>query len=327
MQKQLFLHVGLAKTGTTAIQNFLMLNSSWLLERGISYQVTPGFNSHYDLQKEIRSGNYSKFEKNIKSQFDKTDTVLLSSEFFPGIIDKIKKNCFNLPDMKIIVYLRRQDYWLESLYAQEIKQIDLKGIGQNHKGISLTFREWLDKKLYSNSALKWKNFLTFCEKEFGFANLIVRIYEESNFFNCNLYKDFLNIFNLVKDSACQEPTHSNSNVSFPFELLELMRLSNCYYQGDLKKLFATLKKFNSVEKIAKIRIASNATRKIILNIFFEENLYIAKHFFNRNDGILFNMDLPNDNSLNGETIQQAGSTYFLMPTYIKLLKFINESSE
>src|SRR5947208_827712 len=49
MIAQCWLHIGIEKTGTTSIQEFLALNREALLEKGFLYPVAPGRSNHIGL--------------------------------------------------------------------------------------------------------------------------------------------------------------------------------------------------------------------------------------------------------------------------------------
>ena len=202
----LFLHIGMPKTGTTAIQN-LMDNNRDLLSRkyGILYPACgiPSF-QHAAFVKSIVAPryNFAKFNKAIES-FDpveyvnrivdqcrqqKCGRVLLSSEFFwaapamqsdlpyhavneenLGYIDDFVSQCRTLFDVFdktcIVVYARRQDYWIDSFFGQQIKD-----------GFKIPSQEeLLRKKVY----LLFKENLNIWANYFGRDNVIVKIYDDA----------------------------------------------------------------------------------------------------------------------------------------------------
>lgn len=120
MDKEIFFHVGLGKTGSTYLQ----------------YKVFPKFkNIHY-----IQRTHYAKSFAIIKKT--KYVKYLVSNEFdrqFPYEINRISKE---FPQAKIIMVLRRNDSWLASQYRRWIKN-----------GFSGTFEEFVD---IDNDRGEWK---------------------------------------------------------------------------------------------------------------------------------------------------------------------------
>ena len=120
MNKAIFFHVGLGKTGSTYLQ----------------YKVFPKFkNIHY-----IQRTKYNKSFDIIKST--KFDKYLVSNEFdrqFPRETDRISKE---FPKAKIIMVLRRNDSWLASQYRRWVKN-----------GYPLSFEEFIDLK---NDQGEWR---------------------------------------------------------------------------------------------------------------------------------------------------------------------------
>ena len=122
-KKKLFIHIGLHKTGTSSIQLFLHQNrESILSNHGIYYMPVPKDDLAPEqhrflnrLMEKDESEFYAYFLKNI----DVSDKFIISSECFVEkkiFCEKLStlKNLFH--QINILVGLRRQDYWLESLY-------------------------------------------------------------------------------------------------------------------------------------------------------------------------------------------------------------------
>ena len=201
----LYLHIGMPKTGTTAIQHLLDQNREVLRS---AYRMlypecgVPAF-QHAALVKSIVAPKYPwvKFNKAIES-FDPVEyvdrivdqckkeqctKVLLSSEFFwaapamqselpyhsateknLGYINDFVCQCrelFHVFDkITIIVYVRRQDYWLDSFFGQQIKD-----------GFSIPSQEdLLNKKIY----LLYKENIQMWANHFGCNNIVVRVYDD-----------------------------------------------------------------------------------------------------------------------------------------------------
>ncbi len=135
---KLFMHIGTYKTGSTALQQWLRINSNYLKSNDILY-IPKSYNF---LRKTIngdKNCNYIEL-KDVRQSLFKTSrkennkTLVISSEHLSGdpkygYIDSLAiartmkeiTSGLNL-QIFIIVYLRRQDNFFESLYTEMIHQ-------------------------------------------------------------------------------------------------------------------------------------------------------------------------------------------------------------
>jgi len=221
---RLYLHIGMPKTGTSAIQNFLFSNRSALAKQGVCY---PAASLHWSQHVPIvRAMVLSRFpeaqfnplmpEIDLRNWLDdlmkeiraeNIHTIILSSEFFwsaPAMqlgagyhedngknftyIDQVIQDCRTLfscfDSVKVIVYLRKQDDWLESFYNQQIKN----GFPIPEEKDLLQIKNFL---LYGKIIGLWRN----C---FGADNVIVKIFEEVS---PQLLPDFCRTVSITKDPA------------------------------------------------------------------------------------------------------------------------------
>ncbi len=201
---RLILHVGLPKTGTTAIQRFLFNNRKLLKDQfGVFYPENAlHWHQHVPLAKALISSQFKEahfnnlipvidskkwLEETISTcQRESYGTVVLSSEFFwaaPAMQlgleyhEDTDENLFFLEqavcrykdffsvfkDVRVIIYLRRQDLWLESFFNQQLKN----GFGIPTDEELMPARIYL---LYSKNIALW-------EKYFGKKNLLVQSFE------------------------------------------------------------------------------------------------------------------------------------------------------
>ena len=161
--KTLYIHIGTPKTGSTAIQFFCTENREILKKKGYCY---PDFPYRYKGKSKRRNGVFlvgkyrdengewrveeeekifSEGMSKIKELFKSFDNVILSDEgiwlatksrkkeLWKKLQKEAKSNDF---EIKIIVYLRRQDEYAESNWNQRIKH-DI--IGDN----TMTWEEYI----------------------------------------------------------------------------------------------------------------------------------------------------------------------------------------
>lgn len=135
MKKDIFIHIGTHKTGTTSIQQALANNYELLLQKGILYPSTerepwPNLPKHTSIYASIRSKNKDNFLNEIdtlkKEIEDSNCNIIILSE--EGLsepnIDIINFFRFFINDfnLHVICYFRRQDYFVESLYNQFVRE-------------------------------------------------------------------------------------------------------------------------------------------------------------------------------------------------------------
>jgi hypothetical protein len=140
----LFLHIGMNKSASTAIQDFFSANRDRLLtEHSVLWPRTGlgqggrGGNSHYGLSEALGFTNDPRFFKSDDAQITTLNAnllselsaarpraVVLSSEFFVLRRNPERvKQFFGRHIPRIVIYLRRHDAWLGSFYAQAIKSV------------------------------------------------------------------------------------------------------------------------------------------------------------------------------------------------------------
>tara|TARA_B110000503_G_scaffold39815_1_gene65410 strand:+ start:18119 stop:19588 length:1470 start_codon:yes stop_codon:yes gene_type:complete len=136
--KKLFLHIGLGKTGSSALQSWLSLNADALSKQGVDYadlvphaktgEVSSG--NGYVLQQALIGQDFEEVERLLTSTYffnPKNNIALISCELFQGIraplVQKIHDICTKLDiDVTVIVYIRSVYEQQYSSYLQGIKR-------------------------------------------------------------------------------------------------------------------------------------------------------------------------------------------------------------
>lgn len=207
--KTLYVHIGTAKTGTTSIQFFCRENEERLKKNGYCYPKSPkpypfvskAKNGHM-LEATIRDENgnrlYEEEEKDfqacialIKEEFKTYDTVILSDEAIwrdlslghKDVLQKLaceaKKADFQL---KVVVYLRRQDLMAVSIWNQYVKAPQMV--------TPYNFEDFC-KNMPMGAWLDYDKKLDKIVSEVGRENVIVRRFEPQNFYGGDIFHDFL----------------------------------------------------------------------------------------------------------------------------------------
>lgn len=131
---QVYFHIGRHKTATTAIQMLLAEGYDILREQGILYPQAgrEGKYLHHPLALALLDGDEAalgRYGTELKEEIEATRTtaVILSSEILSR--ERVTATAFDraralFPDapMKLVVYLRRQDDQVRSMYAEGVKR-------------------------------------------------------------------------------------------------------------------------------------------------------------------------------------------------------------
>jgi hypothetical protein len=227
-------HIGYNKTGSSSIQSFCANNKKVLAKHNINYPKTGLYNNaHYGLSKHFlghpranhvicESGITGLLHKELTDS--KTNDLLISSEYFTlaneSVIDKIKDAFdeeFGSPDYMIVIYLRRHDLWLESLFNEAVKNTDsppwalsiedfvVHCLGS--KGNAISYLSTLDR---------WANI-------FGTESLRVRPFERLAFRDNDLIRDFMGL--VVPELVLEgDLADYKTNESIPLPYLYLIGL-------------------------------------------------------------------------------------------------------
>jgi hypothetical protein len=171
--KTIYIHIGLHKTGTTTIQNYLLQNSEFLGELGLlvpfkhrNHNLTYWVNGKKNTER--RNKQWERLLKKIeRSDHDK---VVLSSEFFSRDISEVDGwyDQFQLLvekgfKLQFILYTRRADKRFESLFIEAVKG------GAAYKTIEkFPFERFIDISQLTDAIVQ----------RFGTSSIIVRKFED-----------------------------------------------------------------------------------------------------------------------------------------------------
>ena len=250
---QYVIHIGYSKTGTTAVQNFLAQNRSVLGENGVLYPdirykgTYLGARDH-NLLAWTMTGKHSWFRmppteyiRQIERQVERSPlvhTVSLSGESFAGVpapwdfpsaeeyVAAQKRKIHDLRELladhpvQILVYLRRQDLWVNSAINHIIKTEGLVG-----RPLFQSVDAFLN---LIHPRLDYHAVLAMWAKEFGERNIIVAPYEKAQFKNGDLFDDFLERIGIASADGFDRPPRSveTENVRLSRDVLEVKRILN-----------------------------------------------------------------------------------------------------
>lgn len=292
--KTLYLHIGAAKTGTTAIQDFCLLNRKLLKKKGYLFPKLGLYGEAHHLlghawgvgwmpqhmiddlvPADIWAQARTLFQRNDSNLIISSETLTSTFMQKPESMREIKQ-LFNGCPVIIILYLRRQDLHAQSLYNQCVKT------GHTDK----KFNPEKLPKFYD-----YYNFLVSIVDVFGKENVIVRPYEKGQFRDGNIFSDFLSSLGIIWSNEFVMP-EKKSNPRLGREALEFLRIANSVERSwerklQFNKFISQLDVFKESEGVCSDSILSEIDQKAIISRYEKSNRKVAREFFGRDDEILF----------------------------------------
>lgn len=236
--RELYLHIGYPKTGTTAIQEFLHLNKARLLERNVLYPETGLVKYAHHLipwvfteDKRNKNGvSQADIIDRLQTELDQNRTVekvVISSEGFifamsPEDVAEIFKD--NFESIKLVIYLRQPFRWIVSDYNQGVK---------GWRQLTCDFDEHFNRVLQTKGGpLDFYSMLSKWAGVFGWDNIVVRTYDMEKE---NLLNGFLDIVGISDHVEFERPQRHDSNPRLSADRLELLRLVNSFELSSEKR--------------------------------------------------------------------------------------------
>lgn len=204
MAKRLYLHIGQTKTGSTSLQTFLHTNRQALRHQGILYPMVPTGEAariqHRFLVHSLHTAGedhwraasvWAPFFKALHGQPE--PTAIVSEELFwhlfehrpdrrTGAISWIAQMLSDF-EVKVVVYLRRQDQWVESWFNQVARAPVRRAAS------ALTFDEFVQRQ-HRFGLFDYAAILDDWATAFGRDAIEVRAYEREALTNANVVDDF-----------------------------------------------------------------------------------------------------------------------------------------
>ncbi len=286
---KLYIHIGTHKTGSTAIRHALRNTAKDLLKEGMAYLPLPKSFRGLATCRHLEKEQVAKCKKELWRAIDiykKKGAIIfiltweeLSGEAYSGYANSsaIAENLRAITkgiETYIIVYLRQQDAFIESLYTQAI-----------HEGESLSFNAF--RQQFSAEPFNWENLLNSYAVFFGKENIIARRYDKSALpARDSLIIDFARIAN---SKALEKHSHApTSNQSYSRDALEIARLVNpTLDKAERKKFRRMLQQTSSNLPAKKYAFLNMENRSVLLANYAESNDRVAKEYFNDPSGSLF----------------------------------------
>ncbi len=216
---RLVLHIGWPKTGTSSIQAFCHANqralrhdgvlypSSWL--QGVGHHLFPTALMHPHQKKgrrdlkQMDGVGIEQIKDKLTAEIDacpEVHTVIVSSERFMTLeLDQIEaiRDAFREFTIDIVFYLRRQDLFAQSIYAQNLRVL---------RAVSA-------ESILKHRILRYRDQLTPWEKSFAPAQMLLVPFEQSQWQN-GLERDFLTRLGIEQNSNYTVRKPENERLSW-----------------------------------------------------------------------------------------------------------------
>lgn len=291
--KPLTLHIGMGKTGTTVLQKFFWNNRELLEQRGIVYPSSGAVDhAHHLLSPHIPHYMRERWEfRNVQqwtTQLAELDQpqVLLSSEIMISATPAEIRRYFEVVCQhyrpRVVVYLRRQDHMIASLYNQLVKS------GRQKRPLEAILPTQIRKQDYIHRLKPWEHVL-------GSEALLVRPYEHEQLYAGDVRSDFMHhVFDMEIDDGF-EMAEEDPNPGYPLEILDFKRCLNWVVQerplhrrcNELLQAYAAREPEVTVAVSGAPGTLDVPGRRQVLDAVAESNARIAREYLGREDGRLF----------------------------------------
>ena len=306
MKRELILHIGSEKTGTTSLQEFLHMNRKRLGSKGVYFPYKFGLKNHTNLVMFslndfkydhffLKKGVYNSFQRRLFDDaflraFDNEmndinssiNKVVISSEHFHSRITDVEE----LVKLKrlleqyfykitIVCYLREQSSLAESWYSTVLKSGSIKKNGKSPKFQSF-IDEWCKPE---NHYFNYYKMLSKWESVFGFNSIKVRVFTKGKLIEDCIISDFNHYF-LDEGKGLKKPSVKNESLSnLSSKIIAFINAVMPTFT-----IYAKPRRFlvNLVSKIKfggplKIR---EKKRQEIKMLFFDDNKKLSKKYLN-----------------------------------------------
>ncbi len=282
------------KTGTTGLQFFMHKNRKALREQGVYYPATmrephptaiqhrfineymrrldrQGPESVAAFPHPIRRVSNEIISQGFQSNFISEELFSYDPAYAAEFLSGFRKNF----DTKIVVFLRRQDTWAESMYAQSVRG-----------GYKESFDHFLRAK-HTKERMDFLEFLTIWSNYFGSENIIALPYLDKETRSNSVIANLLGLnISLLNDSAQRNTSLSGEAISFIASLRSMREVG----YGKFNRIFGD-HIANSTRKGSSVMFTPEA-RAEFLKIYADSNAEVARRFvdLDANTTSLFDLD-------------------------------------
>ena len=282
MVQQVWLHIGTPKSGTSSLQKYLVDQNDALKAQGLAYISPPGKSSANDLAIAINRDRPALAElaatMNAEIESRPESIGLISSEMFYGIDpDKLMGllPALRTRPLNVLVYLRRQDRYIEAMFLQKTKNGRFRG----------TIEDYIKK--FDGSGSDYQKMLEPWENAAG-ATLVPRVLERDRLVQGNVVSDALAQMGLNADAV---ETADEVNVSPGYHRVQLLQAAAEVGLCDPRKLQRRLAAKFPQKSAERAPIFDMHARLSFLNAYQSGNQALRSRYFDDHNILFDESDL------------------------------------
>ncbi|MBF9031177.1 hypothetical protein HKCCE3408_12305 [Rhodobacterales bacterium HKCCE3408] len=291
------LHIGMNKTGTSALQRFMHRNRRPLARAGLIYPETglgtrtEGAGLHYRLSRSFLDDRpeASEMVERLLDEIDRSgaERAIVSSEFLVELKDVAPlATAFANRSVEVLVYLRRHDHWVASAFAQAVKTTPHPPWKPDVDAFIVHLRNRCGHYYrYGDLLGRWA-------EAFGPDRLRVRVYGPGG--ATDIVADVLGRFGLDRAAIPKLRPEDSARVNIApsrRQLAAIDHVQRAPMPAPDKALL--VRRLLSVEDQGRTRrLMTAATARALLDENAEDYAEIARHYLGRADGVLFDEPPP-----------------------------------
>ena len=241
-KKRITWHIGVNKTGSTALEHFCLQQHNWLQHHNVSFLSKALFYQQFwglyyqSAITESQLAYYQQLFDQVVSTLPSDHVVMIDEDItlrnplFEGRLiryqttigryhnnfETMLKRLSSLTkhhDLHIVLYVRRQDLFLESLYGHNIK---------TRHGFALPFSDFLER--YPLELLDWNACASLISSYFGKDHFTVKIYDRDKLKNSDIVADFFDFLDTPIVDYQLDDSLQNNRINY--EHFEMVRAFN-----------------------------------------------------------------------------------------------------
>ncbi len=292
MVDEVWLHIGIPKSGTSSLQNHFSKHRSALSRQGLAYLTPPKRSSANELAIALNRGRprlqelADDFNREIEERPEKT--ALISSEMLYGQTPETMLGL--LPalaerPLTVLVYLARQDRYIQSRYIQRLKNARFFG----------SVDEFIER--FDGSGSDFASLLAPWQDAGDKIRLLPRIFERKRLVGGDVVADAMAQLGLPAPEPEAEP--EVVNVSPGLHRVQLLQAAHKAGVKDARKLQRVLAHRFPQDPTERAPIFSRAEARAFLDRYAEGNEALRKRYFPDQKTLFDASDLDEDDTDTG----------------------------
>jgi SAM-dependent methyltransferase len=303
MRRQIYLHIGFPKTGTTSIQTWLTEHAPALAAHGVLYPAHGRDGQeyqygHHRLARSLVERPLSELTvtwpdmARLRDEMETSpaQTIVISSEDFSmrlqqPEVDLLAQHLADF-DVRIVCYVRRQDEFIISLWSTAVA----------YYGEADPLSCYLD-----HSRLDYAGTISPWARAFGPGAILLRVFERSQLVGGDAVEDFLSVCGIVDSVGFTPLDHTHHNRRLPAHISLIQAYLNAHQidRGTITRAGALSSMLDHGE--TGTPLLGRADRMALLARHDAGNRSLAQTYLGRSDGRLFyDLTIPDDGASSAE---------------------------